>query len=73
MAMRHEEDPTEFGRQPNGRYLPGHAEIKQVCAEIRSGWSEAERIKRHRWAQPVPVSSLREISMVVPTVGIFET
>jgi hypothetical protein len=48
-------DPTRFGLQPNGRYLPGHAEIERICAEIQSRWSVTERIKRHAWAQPVPL------------------
>jgi hypothetical protein len=53
MALREQLDPTHFGYQPNGTYLPGQAEIRQRCAEIQSLWSPAERVRRHGWAMPV--------------------
>ena len=62
MTLCEHADPTHFGLQPNGRYLPGRAEIKRICVEIQSRWSVAERIKRHAWAQQVPVM-LREIAV----------
>jgi hypothetical protein len=71
MALRHQNDPEHFGLQPNGRYLPGRAEIKRVCAEIQSRWSAHERNKRRRWAQPLPFT-LQEVSLAGPTVRIFD-
>jgi hypothetical protein len=71
MKLRVQRDPIHFGLQPNGRYLPGRAEIKRVCAEIRSRWSANERIKRHRWARTVPVT-LREIPIPEPTIRILD-
>jgi hypothetical protein len=71
MTLRNQADPIQFGLQPNGRYIPGRAEIKRVCAEIRSRWSANEHIKRHRWARPVPVS-MRETTIAVPTMLTFE-
>jgi hypothetical protein len=62
MTLCEQADPSHFGLQPNGRYLPGSAEIVRRCAEIQSRWSVAERIKRRAWAQPVPVM-LKEFSV----------
>jgi hypothetical protein len=53
MRRREKPDPSSFGVQPNGTYMPGPTEIKQRCAEIRKGWSAAERISRERWTQPL--------------------
>jgi hypothetical protein len=71
MTLREQADPIRFGLQPNGRYMPGRAEIERVCAEIRSQWSANERIKRKRWARTMPVT-LREISIPAPGIRIFD-
>jgi hypothetical protein len=69
MKLRDQADPKHFGLQPNGRYIPGGAEIKRVCAEIRSRWSAHEHIKRHRWARSVPVT-LQELQIAGPAIRI---
>ena len=69
MTVNDQADPVHFGLQPNGRYMPGSAEIKRVCAEIRSGWSANERNKRKRWARSMPVT-VSEISIPGPGIRI---
>jgi hypothetical protein len=56
MALFEQPEPRHFGVQPNGRYIPGRAEIRRGCAAIQSRWSVAERVKRYAWAKPVPVT-----------------
>lgn len=50
-------------------YLPSPEEIRQMCAEIQSSWSEAERARRARGQagrqRTVPVSSKRYAKMTL--------
>jgi len=50
-------------------YLPSPEEIRELCAEIQAGWTEAERARRARGQagrqRTVPVSAKRFARLVL--------
>jgi hypothetical protein len=39
-------NPTAFGQQPDGTYLPSPEEIERECSLIKARWSGAEESRR---------------------------
>jgi len=49
------EDPKQFGIQPNGSYMPGPAEIANRCTIIRESESPKQLRSRAQWAYSGPL------------------
>ena len=46
--------PRNNPQEDRTAYLPTESEIAAAAAEIRSGWSEAERSRRCQWPERSP-------------------
>ena len=55
-----QEDPKQFGYQPNGTYAPAPAEIAKQCQRFRKRDSVNQLQKRAEWAYSDPLV-LREV------------